>query len=299
MTSRMAMGGAAAAVVAVLLAWNSLYGVGEGREAVLTRLGAPIGVVSPANAPAPGLYVKWPFVERAVRLDDRLQALSATPQAVRTADGRQLEVRATVAYRIADPVAVLDAGGAEAVRTRLDGAVGDAVASAFQGAAVADLLAGRADPARQHAALAALDKAAAVQRLGLRVSGLTLDGASLSQADAEAAANAEQGDLARAAAQTRADGEAARQAALGSADREAADIRGEGDAAVLRTRGQGDATRAQILGAAYAKDPAFAAYLRRLDAYDAALNPATTTLVLSPDSNAFLSTFGQGPGGKR
>jgi membrane protease subunit HflC len=295
-TPRMALGGALTAGLAAILVCNSVYVVGEGREAVLTRLGAPVAVVSPARAPAPGLYLKWPFVERAVRLDDRIQALAATPRAVRAAGGERLDVRALVAYRIADPVAALQAGGTDAVRARLDGAAGDALAAALQGAAAADLLAGRADPQRLRSALAALAADARAGRLGVQVSGLTLDGASLSDADAEAAAGAEQATLARAAVQARADGEAARQASLGAADHTVADIRGDGEAAVLRARGQGDAERAQILGAAYAKDPAFAAYLRRLDAYDSALNPATTTLVLSPDSNAFLSTFGQGPG---
>ena len=182
------------------------------------------------------------------------------------------------------------------METRLDGAAGDAIRSAFQGAPQAELLTGRADPHRLDAAREALQRAARATAPGVQVQGLTLDGASLSEADADAAANAEQAALTRAAAQARADGEAARQAQVGAADRALADVRGEGEAAVLRARGEGDATRAQILGAAYSKDPAFAAYLRRLDAYDAALNPATTTLVLSPDSNAFLSTFGRGPG---
>ena len=96
--------------------------------------------------------------------------------------------------------------------------------------------------------------------------------------------------------QVRAEGEQHRRELLAQADREAADVRGEAERQALEIRGDGDAQRASILGEAYGKDPDFARFFRRLEAYDQALNPDNTTLVLSQD-NAFLDLFTHGPAG--
>ncbi len=113
----------------------------------------------------------------------------------------------------------------------------------------------------------------------------------------EAISRRMQDDEGRQAAEIKAQGEAHKRELLSQADRNAADLRGEGDRQALEIRGDGDAQRAAILGAAYSKDPAFARFFRRLEAYDQALNPDTTVLVLSPDT-AFLDLFGRGPGGE-
>jgi modulator of FtsH protease HflC len=49
-------------------------------------------------------------------------------------------------------------------------------------------------------------------------------------------------------------------------------------------RGDGDADRARIFAQAYGKDPEFYAFYRSMQAYEAALQPSKTRLVLPPDS---------------
>jgi membrane protease subunit HflC len=62
------------------------------------------------------------------------------------------------------------------------------------------------------------------------------------------------------------------------------------------TRGEGDAQRTRIFGAAFGKDPSFAAFYRSMQAYEAGLGQGDTTMILSPDS-AFFKYFEQGPSG--
>jgi membrane protease subunit HflC len=60
-------------------------------------------------------------------------------------------------------------------------------------------------------------------------------------------------------------------------------------------RGQGDAEKTKILGDAYGQDPDFFAFYRSMRAYQEALPPETTSVVLSPNSE-FFRYFSQ-PGG--
>jgi hypothetical protein len=54
-----------------------------------------------------------------------------------------------------------------------------------------------------------------------------------------------------------------------------------------QARGDGDATRARIFADAYGKDPEFYAFYRSMQAYEAALKPDNTRLVLPPDPRFF------------
>jgi membrane protease subunit HflC len=62
-----------------------------------------------------------------------------------------------------------------------------------------------------------------------------------------------------------------------------------------QARGDGDADRARIFAQAYGKDPEFYAFYRSMQAYEAALQPNTTRIVLPPDSRSFR--FFGGPSG--
>jgi membrane protease subunit HflC len=60
-----------------------------------------------------------------------------------------------------------------------------------------------------------------------------------------------------------------------------------------QARGDGDADRARIFAQAYGKDPEFYAFYRSMQAYEAALQPSSTRLVLPTDSWFFR--FFRGP----
>jgi membrane protease subunit HflC len=57
----------------------------------------------------------------------------------------------------------------------------------------------------------------------------------------------------------------------------------------------GDADRARIFAQAYGKDPEFYAFYRSMQAYEAALRPDNTRLVLPPDSHFFRFFAGPSP----
>jgi modulator of FtsH protease HflC len=277
--------GLGAAAAGLFIAANALFTVDGEQTALVLRWGQLVRTAN-ADGRAAGLYVKWPLVEQVVRLDHRTLALGSGLQAVATAGGRRLPVRAEVFYRIVDPVQFWRAtDGAETAPIR--SAVDAGLQAALSGASPSELQ----DDARASQALDAARRTAARDGLGVRFETL-----SLSPAEGDASGGQLQARMAQQVAQMRTDADAAKRQALADADREAADIRGEGERAALVLRGQGDAERAAVLGSAYGKDPAFARFFRRIEAYDQALNPKTTTLVLS--GGGFLDLFANGPQGE-
>ncbi len=287
-----------AGAVGLLAGAASLYTVGQTQQAVVLRFGAPEKVVNAGGASGgPGLYAKWPLVERVVAFDRRVLNLQADPVEMTTADGAPRAVNATLSYRIIDPLqAYLSSGAPPQDVGRLQQLLDASVTSTLRSARQRD----GADDGKARltqAALIAVRRAAVDARLGVQITDLRLVDAlpppSAIQALSHRMQEAERGQ----ASQVRVQGEARKRDLMAQADREALDIRGDGDRQALEVRGDGDAQRVAILGSAYGADPDFARFFRRLEAYDQALNPENTTLVLSPD-NAFLDLFGHGPTGE-
>ena len=278
---------------------DGLYTVGQAQQAVVLRFGAPVRVINAtATGAAAGLYAKWPFVDRVVRLDRRLLTLQGQPQVLSTRDADPLSVQGQLSYRIVDPLrfyrASDEAGdGAEPLRRILDTSVAHALSGVSWRDAVADRRA-----ALMQEALADARHAAAEDQLGVELADVSLLQLAPPPVQAAATAQRMQEVEGQQAAAIRARGDANRREMIAAADREASEIRAQGEEQALEVRGQGDAQRADILGAAYGSDPEFARFFRRLEAYDQALNPANTTLVLSSD-NAFLDLFSHGPGAGR
>ena len=283
----------AAVAAALLVAADSVFAVDQGQQALVLSLGRPVRLAN-ADGRSGGLYLKWPLLEQVVRLDRRSITQSWPAQDVAAAGQTRLGVAASLRYRIVDPwryYAAVGGGpdGAERLRAVADRGVRDA----FAGAPAQDIAAA-GDGARLRTALADAQRLAARGQLGVQVEDISLLHVAPSGADADAVSRRMQAAETARASLVRAEGEAHRRTLLAAADREVADIRGEGERQALEIRGDGDAQRAEILGAAYSQDPDFARVFRRLEAYDQALNPDNTTLVLSPGI-AFLDLFGHGP----
>ncbi len=278
--------------VALLAAVNTFYSIGQAQQVVLLRLGRPIVAVNDGpTSTAAGLHLKWPFIEQVQRLDRRTLTLQ-TPSVERPARAAPVSFRAEMRYRVDDPLRFYRALGDERQgEQRLSQLLDDSLERGLSGI-------GAHDMAKASAALdegLAADMRSKAAKLGLNILDVRLVDASPSPSTIDALSRKMQEVEGRQVAQIKSDGEQHKRDLLAQADRDAADVRGEGDRRALEMRGDGDGQRAAILGVAYGKDPAFARFFRRLEAYDQAFNPDNTVLVLSQE-NAFLDLFAHGPG---
>jgi membrane protease subunit HflC len=99
----------------------------------------------------------------------------------------------------------------------------------------------------------------------------------------------------RQAAEIRAEGGQEARTIRAEADRQATVLVADANGEASRLQGDGEAQRNRIFAQAYGKDPDFFAFYRSMLAYQTALPPGTTRLVISPDSD-FFRYFGGAAG---
>ena len=89
---------AALIIVALIAAYGTLFTVYQTRQALVVRLGSPVG--SPITAP--GLHYKLPLIDSVINIDKRILDLENPAQEVIASDQKRLVVDAFARYRIND-----------------------------------------------------------------------------------------------------------------------------------------------------------------------------------------------------
>ena len=104
-------------LVVVVVAMNSLYVVPEAKQVVVTQFGRPVG--QPVTQA--GLHFKLPFVQELRYVDRRIMSWDGEPNEIRTGDNKFIRVDTTARYKVVDALRFIQTVQSEAgVRTRLD-----------------------------------------------------------------------------------------------------------------------------------------------------------------------------------
>lgn len=117
--------------IAVLLSlWSGMYIVTEGRQAIITQLGKPVG--EPINEA--GLYFKIPFIQETKFVDKRILTWDGLPNQVTAKDKKFINVDTTARWRIIDTLKFIqtvqnEAGAKSKLDSILDGATRDVISS--------------------------------------------------------------------------------------------------------------------------------------------------------------------------
>lgn len=286
MKRQMWIGGIAAAIACWTL-MAALYTVDETQQALVVRLGAPIGVVT-----APGLKLKMPLIDTVIYYETRLLLLEPAAEQVILGDQKRIEVQTYTRFRIADPlkfyqsVRTVDQARAQltqlvssSLRRELGRVMLHALLSEGRGTIV--------DNIRQEVAEQA-------QAVGIDVTEVRIHRADLPFETSQAIYDRMKSERQREAKELRAQGSEWAQAIQAKADRERTVILSEAQRQSKITHGEGDAEANQLLAEAFGRDPQFYKYYRSLQTYRQALAEAAPTLVLSPDAD-FLRDFKSAP----
>jgi membrane protease subunit HflC len=284
-------GGVAAVILVALLlvAYMSLFTVYQTRQALVVRLGDPIGTIT-----EPGLHVKWPLIDTVILVDNRILDLENAAQEVIASDQKRLVVDAFARYRIRNPLLFYQTvstveGANSRLSTLLNAALRRVLGEATLTHVVRDERASLMARVRDQ-----LNREA--QSFGIEVVDVRIRRADLPEQNSQAVYQRMQTERQREAAEFRAQGSQKSQEIRARADRDVTVLVAEAQSRAEQTRGEGDAERNRIFAEAYGKDPDFFAFYRSMQAYEAGLKANDTRLVLRPDS-AFFKFFGA-PGGK-
>lgn len=269
--------------------------VDETQYVLITSFGRPVALYGDDEGES-GLHWKWPW-QGTWAIDRRLQVADPPPREVITGDKKNLEVASYVVWRVADPRRFLNSAGTlaaaaarleERVAAALSDAVGrrdlDSLATTDPDAWALDTL---TDEVTRAVAGAARDE------LGVEVVDVRLQRFHHPLEVRPAVFDLIRSERRQVAATLRAEGEAQYLDLTSKTDRDRDAILAAADAEAERIRGRGEAEATRLLNAAHARDPAFAEFLRTLEAYKAILDDRAT-VVLSATS-PLLRLLAQGP----
>jgi modulator of FtsH protease HflC len=106
---------AALVIVALIVAYSTLFTVYQTRQALVVRLGQPIRVVT-----EPGLNYKIPLIDNVIAIDNRILDLENPSQEIIASDQKRLVVDAFARYRIVDALKFYQSvGSVEGANSRL------------------------------------------------------------------------------------------------------------------------------------------------------------------------------------
>ncbi len=281
-----------AVVVTAIVVWNTVFfTVDQTQQALIVEFGEPQRVVN-----EPGLGAKFPLIQDVVYFDKRILDLNAPTEEVTSSDQKRLVVDAFARYRINDPLLFYQSVGSIGIANNrlaaiLNSSLRSVLASqpfqAMLSARRAELMTRIRDLVNREAKV-----------LGIEVVDVRIRRADLPEANSQAIYGRMRTERQREAADFRAQGSEIAQGIRSRADRDRTVILAEAerDAAILRGEGDGEASR--LYAEAYGRDPEFFEFYRSMRAYETAMAPSTTTLVIDP-SGEFFKYLKLGPTGRR
>jgi len=292
-----------------ILAYSATFTVHQTQQAIVLQFGDPREVIT-----EPGLHFKLPFIQNVAYVDKRILSVDPPSQEILLRGNLRIVVDAFVRYRVIDPLRFIQAVQTEdQLEARLPPIVNDAVRGVLGDVTLADVLSTRRSElmerikglvnAQVQGKRAELENAnaefsSAPVDFGIEVVDLRIGRADLAQEVSESVYERMRAERQRDANDFRAQGEEIKRTIVGQADREATVLRAQATATSSIARGEGDAQRTAILNAAYGKDPEFFEFFRTMQAYREGLEPASSYMVLTTNSEFFryfANSLGEAP----
>lgn len=284
---RLAMWTTITAVAAIWVMSITTYVVSETEQALIVRLGAPVGVVN-----VPGLQFKVPFVDTVNLYDSRQLLLEPPVEQVILGDQKRIEVQTYARYRIADPLRFY-----QSLRTpdQANAQLGQLVSSSLRKElGQVNLQALLSNERTKIVARIEAEVQLKAKSLGVEVSEVRFRKADLPLETSQAIYERMKSERQREAKELRAQGAEWAQQIQSKADKEKSAILSEAQRTAKINRGQADALANQILSDAFGRDPQFYRLYRSLQTYRQALADSAPMLFLSPETE-FLRDLKTGP----
>jgi len=280
---------AALVVVALIVAYGTLFTVYQTRQALVVRLGEPVRVIT-----EPGLHYKIPLIDSVITIDKRILDLENPAQEVIASDQKRLVVDAFARYRIKDVLKFYQTvGNVEFANSQLSILLNSALRRVLGEATLTQVVRDQ----REHLMARVREQLnTEAQGYGIAVVDVRIRRADLPEQNSQAVYQRMQTERQQEAAQYRAEGAQKAQELRAKADRDVTVLLAEAQSKGERTRGEGDGERNRIFADAYSRDPDFFAFYRSMQAYEAGLRATDTRMLLKPDTEFFR--FFVDPSGK-
>ena len=271
---------AALLIVALIVAYSTLFTVYQTRQALVVRLGQPVRVVT-----EPGLNVKVPLIDSVIHIDKRILDLENPAQEVIASDQKRLVVDAFARYRITEPLKFYQTvGTVEGANSRLSTLLNSALRRVLGEATLTQVV---RDQREQLMARVREQLETEAQAFGISIVDVRIRRADLPEQNSQAVYQRMITERQREAQEFRSQGTQRAQEIRAKADRDVTVLMAEAQSKGEQIRGEGDGERNRIFAEAYGRDPEFFSFYRSMQAYEAGMRHGDTRMVLSPDSEFF------------
>jgi len=280
-------------LLALAVAYGTLFTVYQTRQAIVVRLGQPVDVIT-----KPGLNYKIPLIDSVIYIDNRILDVESPAQPVIASDQKLLMVDAFARYKITKPLVFYQSvgtieGGNARLLTLLNSALRRVVGEVTLMQVVRDQ--------REQLMLKMRDQLETeVQAFGITIVDVRIRRADLPEQNSQAIYERMKTERQQEAAQARAEGSQKAQEIRAKADRDVTVLLANALSTAEQVRGEGDGTRNRIFAEAYGQDVDFFAFYRTMQAYEEGLRKGDkggdTRMLLRPDSDFFR--FFSDPTGK-
>jgi len=280
---------AALLVVALIVAYGTLFTVYQTRQALVVRLGEPVRPVTD-----PGLHYKVPLIDSVILIDKRILDLENPAQEVIASDQKRLVVDAFARYRIKDVLKFYQSvGSVERANQQLSTLLNSALRRVLGEATLTQVV---RDQREQLMARVREQLDNEAQAFGISVVDVRIRRADLPEQNSQAVYERMKTERQREAQEFRSQGTQRAQEIRAKADRDVTVLIAEAQSKGEQIRGEGDAERNRIFAEAFGRDPEFFSFYRSMQAYEAGLRANDTRMLLKPDSDFFR--FFNDPSGK-
>ncbi|MGR0480248.1 MAG: protease modulator HflC [Candidatus Electronema sp. V4] len=289
--------------VLLLMLLDGFYILPEGRQAVITQFGAPVG--QPVTEA--GLKMKMPFLHRVRMFEKRILIWDGYPNEIPTNDKTFIYMDTTARWRIKDALHFLQAAGSEEraqtlLNDIINGAVRDMVnqndlieiirSSDWNPEYVTGTTSGSdltkpPQKGRDQISQMVLEQASKdALKYGIELIDVMFKRVNYIDSVRKRVYDRMISERKRIAAEKRSQGEGRKAEILGKVERELKEITSEAQRQATEIRGKADAEASRLYGETYSGAAEFYSFQKSLESYQSILG-GNTSLILSPDSDLF------------
>jgi membrane protease subunit HflC len=272
----------AGVVILLIIAYNLFtFTVDETKKGAVLRFGEIVKLMED-----PGLYLKIPFIDKVVYLEDRVLSYDIQPRDILTADQKRLIIDNYAIWRVGKPKQFIEATGGRLsnAQSRID----DIVYSDLRNILAEHTLNEIVSEKRLQFLLRVTELSREkLEQFGMELIDVRIKRADLPSEIEQAVFARMRSERERIAAQLRAEGEEKAKEITSGADREKEIILADARKEAESIKGEGDAQALEIYASAYNQDPEFYRFWRSLESYKISLASASSSprIVLSTDSD--------------
>lgn len=289
--SQKAFSGLIVGLVAVILAWGSLFVVSERERAVLLRFGQVVRADI-----QPGFHVKVPLIDKVRVFDGRLQTLDVPSERFLTLEQKAVIVDSYIKWRIHDVFAFYRATAGDVFRanTLLAQRAESRMRNKFGGLTLNEVVSGQRDELMKDIT-ESLDGVAR-KEMGISVVDVRVKKIDLPPQVSDSVYERMSSEREKEAQEYRSKGQEMAEGIRANADRQTRVIMADAYREAEMIRGEGDAKAAEIYASAYSRDSEFYAFYRSLKAYKQSFSGSSGDIMLLEPKGDFFRYLGDQKG---